>query len=121
MVIYELCKLSREVGIDYLCLRQRTNYLSENDLLFVTSTKFHYFGAINKLKKRNIQLSLGAIAKIRQRYKANAQNELQQNPARLRTQKRAAANAARELRKTEENRLRRNGLEDAAVNAAPIT
>ncbi|MCC7332190.1 MAG: hypothetical protein IT232_06235 [Flavobacteriales bacterium] len=53
--------MSREVGIDYLCLRQRTNYLSENDLLFVTSTKFHYFGAINKLKKRNIQLSLPYI------------------------------------------------------------
>lgn len=30
-------------------------------MLFVTSTKFHYFGAINKLKKRNIQLSLWAI------------------------------------------------------------
>jgi hypothetical protein len=51
VVIYELCKLSREVGIDYLCLRQRTSSLSENDLLFVTSTKFHYFSAINKLIK----------------------------------------------------------------------
>lgn len=30
-------------------------------MLFVTSTKFHYFSAINKLKKRNIQLSLGSI------------------------------------------------------------
>jgi len=44
----------------------------------------------------------GSAAKKYAQHKAPAQDELQQNPARLRTQKRAAANAARQPRRTEE-------------------